>query len=45
MVVSLGLGGLTERDEIVRTTLRRAGAAAERLEFRRWLERAVRGAR
>jgi len=37
-VVSLGLGSLTERDETVRTLLRRSVAAIDRLAFREWLE-------
>jgi hypothetical protein len=36
-VVSLGLGSLTERDETVRTVLRRSVAAIERLSFGDWL--------
>ena len=38
-VVSLGLGGLTEREATVRTVLRREVAAIERLRFAEWLER------
>src|SRR5262245_20000072 len=38
-VVSLGLGGLTEREATVRTVLRREVAAIERLRFGAWLER------
>ncbi len=37
-VVPLGLGSLTERSETVLTVTRRAAAAVERLDFRRWLE-------
>lgn len=37
-VVSIGLGSLTERDETVRTILRRSVAAIERLGFGEWLE-------
>jgi hypothetical protein len=37
-VVSLGLGSLTERDETVRTILRRSVAAIDRLKFGEWLE-------
>jgi hypothetical protein len=37
-VTSLGLGGLTERDDTVRTCLRREVAAIERLRFGEWLE-------
>ena len=37
-VVSLGLGSLTERDETVRTILRRSVAAIDRLKFREWLD-------
>jgi hypothetical protein len=37
-VVSLGLGGLTEREDTVRTVLRREVAAIERLRFRDWLD-------
>jgi hypothetical protein len=37
-VVSLGLGPLTERDETVRTILRRSVAAIDRLDFGKWLE-------
>ena len=37
LVVSLGLGGLTEKEEVVRTLLRRAGGAVERLDFAGWL--------
>jgi hypothetical protein len=36
-LVSLGLGGLTEREETVRTVLRRSLAASERLGFGDWL--------
>lgn len=36
-VVSLGLGSLTERDETVRTVLRRSLAAVDRLGFGDWL--------
>jgi aminoglycoside/choline kinase family phosphotransferase len=36
-VVSIGLGGLTERDETLRTVLARSVAAIERLEFDAWL--------
>jgi len=38
-VVSLGLGSLTERDETVRTILRRSVAAIDRLGFGDWLAR------
>ena len=38
-VTSIGLGGLTERDETVRTVLRRSVAAIDRLGFGAWLER------
>lgn len=37
-VVSLGLGGLSERESTVRTVLRREVAAIERLRFAEWLE-------
>jgi len=37
-VVSIGLGSLTERDDTVRTVLRRSVAAIERLGFGEWLE-------
>jgi hypothetical protein len=37
-VVSIGLGSLTERDETVRSVLRRSVAAIDRLGFREWLE-------
>ena len=37
-VVSLGLGGLTEREETVRTVLRREVAAIRRLRFGDWLD-------
>ncbi len=37
-VVSLGLGGLTERADTVRTVLRREVAAIERLRFGEWLD-------
>ena len=37
-VVSLGLGGLTEREATVRTVLRREVAAIERLRFGAWLD-------
>ncbi len=37
-VVSLGLGGLSEREATVRTVLRREVAAIERLRFGDWLE-------
>jgi hypothetical protein len=36
-LVSLGLGGLTEREATVRTVLRRSVAAIERLGFGTWL--------
>lgn len=36
-VVSIGLGGLTERDDTVRTILRRSVAAIDRLGFGDWL--------
>lgn len=36
-LVSLGLGGLTEREETVRTVLRRSVAATSRLGFADWL--------
>ena len=36
-VVSVGLGSLTEREETVRTVLRRSVAAIDRLGFRDWL--------
>jgi hypothetical protein len=36
-LVSLGLGSLTERDETMRTVLRRSVAAMERLAFGDWL--------
>ena len=36
-VVPLGLGSLTERDETVRTILRRSVAAIDRLKFGDWL--------
>ena len=38
-VVSLGLGGLTERADTLRTVLTRSVAAIDRLEFAEWLER------
>ena len=38
-VVSLGLGSLTEREATLRTVLRRAVAAVERVRFADWLER------
>jgi hypothetical protein len=38
-VVSIGLGSLTERDETVRTVLRRSVAAIDRLGFADWLAR------
>jgi hypothetical protein len=38
-VVSLGLGSLTERDETMRTVLRRSLAAIDRLGFGDWLAR------
>lgn len=37
-MVSLGLGSLTEREETVRTVLRRSVAAIERLAFADWLD-------
>ncbi len=37
-VVSIGLGSLTERDDTVRTVLRRSVAAIDRLGFGAWLE-------
>jgi hypothetical protein len=37
-VVSLGLGGLTEREEVVRTVLARSVAAVERLGVGAWLD-------
>ncbi len=42
-VVSLGLGGLTEREATVRTVLRRGVAAVERLRPGDWLDGLVRG--
>jgi hypothetical protein len=36
-VTSVGLGALTERDDTVRTVLRRSVAAIERLAFGDWL--------
>jgi hypothetical protein len=38
-VISLGLGSLTEREDTVRTVLRRSVAAMERLEFGDWVAR------
>jgi len=38
-LVSLGLGSLTEREETMRTVLRRSVAAIERLAFEGWLAR------
>jgi hypothetical protein len=38
-VVSLGLGGLSEREQTVRTILRREVAAIERLDFEGLLNR------
>jgi len=38
-VVSLGLGGLTERSETLRTVLARSVAAIDRLDFAGWLDR------
>ena len=38
-VVSIGLGSLTERDDTIRTLLRRSVAAIDRLSFGEWLER------
>ena len=38
-LTSIGLGGLTERDETVLTILRRSVAAMERLDFKGWLDR------
>jgi hypothetical protein len=38
-VVSIGLGSLTERNETVRTVLRRSVAAIDRLGFADWLAR------
>jgi hypothetical protein len=38
-LTSIGLGGLTERDETVLTILRRSVAAMERLDFEGWLDR------
>jgi len=37
-LTSIGLGTLTERDETVRTILRRSVAAMERLNFEKWLD-------
>jgi hypothetical protein len=37
-VTSIGLGSLTERDETVRTVLRRSVAAIDRLRFGAWLD-------
>ena len=37
-VVAVGLGGLTEREETVRTVLRREVAAIRRLRFGDWLD-------
>jgi hypothetical protein len=42
-VVSLGLGSLTEREATLRTVLRRAAAAVERVGFEGWLA-GIRGA-
>jgi hypothetical protein len=36
--VSYGLGGLVEREAVVRTVLARSAAAVERLRFADWLE-------
>ncbi|MDG2336170.1 MAG: phosphotransferase [Myxococcota bacterium] len=38
-LTSIGLGTLTERDETVRTILRRSVAAMNRLDFASWLDR------
>jgi hypothetical protein len=38
IVVSLGLGPLTETDTVMREILRRAVAAVDRVDFRGWLE-------
>jgi hypothetical protein len=38
-VVSIGLGSLTERDDTVRTVLRRSVAAIDRHGFGDWLAR------
>lgn len=38
-VISIGLGSLTERDDTVRTVLRRSVAAIDRLDFGGWLAR------
>jgi hypothetical protein len=37
-VVSYGLGGLIEREAVVRTVLERSAAAVERLRFADWLD-------
>ncbi len=37
-LTSIGLGTLTERDETVRTILRRSVAAMDRLNFEKWLD-------
>jgi aminoglycoside/choline kinase family phosphotransferase len=37
-VTSIGLGSLTERDDTVRTVLRRSVAAIDRLHFGNWLD-------
>jgi len=37
-LTSIGLGTLTERDETVRTILRRSVAAMDRLNFKKWLD-------
>jgi hypothetical protein len=38
MVVSIGLGPLTEKDTVMETMLERAVAAIDRLEFSTWLD-------
>jgi hypothetical protein len=41
IVVSLGLGPLTEKDSLMEEILQRAVAAVERLDFRGWLTRTI----
>jgi hypothetical protein len=41
IVVSLGLGGLTEKDSVMEEILRRSVAAVQRVDFVGWLERNI----
>ena len=41
IVVSLGLGGLTEKDSVMEEILRRSVAAVQRVDFAGWLEKKI----